>query len=50
MSAENIISNWKKKILGAVLIYVAPMALKFVRKKLEAYQKTKSVSSMEQLI
>jgi len=43
-------SNWKKKILGAVLIYVAPMALKFVRKKLEAYQKTKSVSSMEQLI
>lgn len=43
-------SNWKKKILGAALIYVAPMALKFVRKKLEAYQKTKSVSSMEQLI
>ena len=43
-------SNWKKKILGAALIYVAPMALKFIRKKLEAYQKTKSVSSMEQLI
>lgn len=43
-------SNWKKKILGAALIYVAPMALKFVRTKLEAYQKTKSVSSMEQLI
>lgn len=43
-------SNWKKKILGAVLIYVAPMALKYVRKKLEAYQKSKSVSSMEQLI
>ncbi|MBW3521493.1 MULTISPECIES: phosphoribosyl-ATP pyrophosphatase [unclassified Chryseobacterium] len=43
-------SNWKKKILGAALIYVAPIALKFVRKKLEAYQKTKSVSSMEQLI
>jgi adenylylsulfate kinase-like enzyme len=43
-------SNWKKKILGAVLIYVAPMALKFVRTKLEAYQKSKSVSSMEQLI
>lgn len=42
--------NWKKKILGAALIYVAPMALKFVRTKLEAYQKTKSVSSMEQLI
>ncbi|WP_426474283.1 phosphoribosyl-ATP pyrophosphatase [Chryseobacterium balustinum] len=42
--------NWKKKILGAALIYVAPMALKFIRTKLEAYQKTKSVSSMEQLI
>ncbi|WP_435523362.1 hypothetical protein [Chryseobacterium indoltheticum] len=43
-------SNWKKKILGAALIYVAPIALKFVRKKLENYQKTKSLSSMEQLI
>ncbi|AZB29211.1 phosphoribosyl-ATP pyrophosphatase [Chryseobacterium balustinum] len=42
--------NWKKKILGAALIYVAPMVLKFIRTKLEAYQKTKSVSSMEQLI
>lgn len=43
-------SNWKKKMLGAALIYVAPMALKLIRTKLEAYQKTKSVSSMEQLI
>lgn len=43
-------SNWKKKVLGAALIYVAPIALKYVRKKLENYQKTKSVSSMEQLI
>lgn len=43
-------SNWKKKALGAALIYIAPIALKFVRKKLENYQKTKSVSSMEQLI
>ncbi|WP_143885080.1 phosphoribosyl-ATP pyrophosphatase [Chryseobacterium binzhouense] len=43
-------SNWKKKILGAALIYVAPVVLKFVRTKLEAYQKSKSVSSMEQLI
>jgi len=43
-------SNWKKKLLGAALIYVAPIALKYVRKKLENYQKTKSVSSMEQLI
>lgn len=43
-------SNWKKKLLGAALIYVAPMALKFVRKRLETYQKSKSLSSMEQLI
>lgn len=43
-------ANWKKKILGVALIYVAPIALKFVRKKLENYQKTKSLSSMEQLI
>lgn len=43
-------SNWKKKLIGAALIYLAPVALKFVRKKLESYQKNKSVSSMEQLI
>jgi len=43
-------SNWKKKLLGAALIYVAPIALKFLRKKLESYQKNKSVSSLEQLI
>ncbi|MCJ8155519.1 phosphoribosyl-ATP pyrophosphatase [Chryseobacterium sp. SSA4.19] len=43
-------SNWKKKVLGVALIYLAPIALRFVRKKLENYQKNKSVSSMEQLI
>lgn len=43
-------SSWKKKLLGAALIYLAPVALKFIRKKLENYQKTKSLSSMEQLI
>ncbi|SDR12770.1 hypothetical protein SAMN05421664_3686 [Chryseobacterium soldanellicola] len=42
--------NWKKKMLGVAMIYLAPIALKFVRKKLESYQKNKSVSSMEQLI
>jgi len=42
--------NWKKKLLGAAMIYLAPIALKYVRKKLENYQKNKSVSSMEQLI
>lgn len=43
-------SNWKKKLLGAAMIYLAPIALRYVRKKLEHYQKNKSVSSMEQLI
>jgi phosphoribosyl-ATP pyrophosphohydrolase len=43
-------SNWKKKLLGAALIYLAPIALRLIRKKLESYQKNKSVSSMEQLI
>ncbi|CAA7385998.1 phosphoribosyl-ATP pyrophosphatase [Chryseobacterium fistulae] len=43
-------SSWKKKLLGAALIYIAPVALKLVREKLENYQKSKSVSSMEQLI
>ncbi|KMQ68390.1 phosphoribosyl-ATP pyrophosphatase [Chryseobacterium sp. FH2] len=42
--------KWKKKLIGVALIYLAPVALKFVRKKLETYQKNKSVSSMEQLI
>lgn len=42
--------NWKKKAIGIALIYLAPIALKYVRNKLEDYQKRKSVSSMEQLI
>ena len=42
--------SWKKKVLGIALIYVAPFALRFIRKKLEEYQKNKSVSSMEKLI
>lgn len=43
-------SNWKKKVLGAVLIYLVPSALRFVRQKLDQYQRSRSVSSMEQLI
>ena len=34
-------TNWKKKAVGVALIYVAPIALKFLRKKLESYQKKK---------
>lgn len=42
--------NWKKKIIGFALIYLAPYVLRFIRQKLEAYQKQRSISSMEQLI
>ena len=43
-------SSWKKKLLGLALIYIAPIALRFIRKKIEEYQKTKTTSSFEQLI
>lgn len=43
-------SSWKKKALGLALIYLAPIALKFVREKLETYQKNRTTSSFEQLI
>ncbi|SEM36327.1 phosphoribosyl-ATP pyrophosphatase [Chryseobacterium taichungense] len=43
-------SNWKRKVAGVALIYLAPIALRFIRKRLENYQKNQSVSSMEQLI
>jgi len=43
-------SSWKKKAVGLAVIYLAPIALRFVRKKLEEYQKTKTTSSFEQLI
>lgn len=43
-------NNWKKKAIGLALIYVAPIALKYVREKLDQYQKNKATSSFEQLI
>lgn len=43
-------TSWKKKIIGLALIYLAPMLLRIIRRKLENYQKNRSVSSMEQLI
>lgn len=42
--------SWKKKLIGLALIYLAPIALRFIRKKLEDYQKSKTTSSFEQLI
>lgn len=43
-------SNWKKKLIGIALIYVAPIVLRFIREKLEEYQKNRTTSSLEQLI
>ena len=43
-------TSWKKKAIGLALIYLAPIALKYVRKKLEEYQRNRTTSSLEQLI
>lgn len=43
-------SSWKKKIIGFALIYLAPIALRFIRTKLEDYQRNKTTQSLEQLI
>ncbi len=43
-------ASWKQKLIGIALIYIAPFALRWIRTKLEDYQKRKSISSMEQLI
>jgi hypothetical protein len=42
--------SWKKKLIGLALIYIAPFALRFIRKKIEEYQNSKTTSSFEQLI
>ncbi len=43
-------SNWKKKLVGLALIYVAPIALKYAREKLEDYSRNKAAESLEKLI
>ena len=47
-SLEN--ADWKKKLVGMALIYLAPSILRFIREKLQEFQKNGRVSSMEQLI
>lgn len=42
--------SWKKKAIGLALIYVAPYALKFLREKLDEYQRNKTTNSLKQLI
>ncbi len=43
-------SSWKNKLIGLALIYLAPIALRFLRKKIDEYQKSQTTSSFEQLI
>ena len=43
-------ASWKQKLIGMALIYLAPSALRFIREKLQEFQKNGRVSSMEQLI
>ena len=42
--------SWRKKLIGLALIYLAPYALRFIRKKIDLYQKSQTTSSFEQLI
>lgn len=42
--------NWKRKLIGLGMVYLAPYALRFVRKKLDDYQRQQAASSMEKLI
>ncbi len=42
--------GWKNKLIGMLLVYLIPVALKFINEKLDQFQKRKSVSSMEKLI
>lgn len=43
-------ANWKKKLIGLAIVYVAPYFLRMIRAKLENFQKNRSFTSMEQLI
>lgn len=54
--AGNIAKNqlqkrgWKGKLLGTAMVYLLPVAAKFISEKVENYQKKKSISSLEKLI
>ena len=51
MARKNLKSgNWRNRLIGLALVYLLPYALKFLRKKLEEFQKNESVKSMEKLI
>ena len=51
MARKNLKSgNWRNRLIGLALVYLLPYALKFLRTKLEEFQKNQSVKSMEKLI
>lgn len=43
-------ANWKKKVLGIAIIYVAPFALKYLREQLDNYQQKETLKSLEKII
>ncbi len=43
-------SSWKHKLIGLAIVYVLPIALRYIRNKAEEFQQKKSISSMEKLI
>lgn len=43
-------SNWKRKIFGTAMVYLLPIAAKFISKKMDEYQRKKSISSLEKII
>ena len=49
---QNIMKSdgWKKKAVGFALIYVAPLAIKYIGQKLDEYQRHKTTKSLEKLI
>lgn len=43
-------TDWKKKAIGIALIYLAPYALKYVREKLDDFQKQETLKSLNKVI
>lgn len=42
--------SWRNRLIGLALVYLLPYALRFLRTKIEEFQKKQSLSSMEKLI
>lgn len=42
--------DWRKKLLGAAIIYIGPLLIRYGRQRLGEYQRERSVSSLEKII